>query len=79
MLQQYHGTPRRQPAGMAHASAESAPADAAAARTAFARYVAWLTEDSFPAWRRAGFDAGTGLFFEKLTLAGRPDRAAELR
>jgi mannose-6-phosphate isomerase len=79
MLQEYHGTPRRQPAGMAPAPAVPEPDEAAAARSAFARYVAWLTEDSFPAWRRAGFDAGTGLFFEKLTLAGRPDRTAELR
>lgn len=49
------------------------------ALAAFRRYVAWLRDDAFPAWRRVGFDTANGLFFEKLTLAGRPDRTADLR
>jgi mannose-6-phosphate isomerase len=78
MPEGYHGTPRRQPGGPPVRPEAGGPAGAAA-RDAFRRYVSWLRDDSFPAWRRAGFDAGSGLFFEKLTLAGRPDRAAELR
>jgi mannose-6-phosphate isomerase len=74
----YHGIPLRQPGGSPFAF-ESRRSGATAARDAFRRYVGWLRDDSFPAWRRAGFDAGTGLFFERLTLAGRPDRSAELR
>ncbi|MBN9011422.1 MAG: hypothetical protein J0H63_15395 [Rhizobiales bacterium] len=79
MGQDYHGTTGRPPAASSHAAIAHLSAEAGAALATFRRYVAWLREDAFPVWRRAGFDTGTGLFFEKLTLAGRPDRNAELR
>jgi mannose/cellobiose epimerase-like protein (N-acyl-D-glucosamine 2-epimerase family) len=52
------------------------PANASAALN---RYVEWLRTDSLPAWDAVGFDADNGLFFERLTLEGEPDRTAGLR
>lgn len=73
----YHGTGPVQARNSANEASDAEPGEVA--RTAFRRYVAWLARESFPVWRRAGFDHQSGLFFEKLTLAGRPDRAADLR
>ncbi len=43
------------------------------------RYVQWLQGESIPAWNAVGFDKGRGLFFERLTLDGEPDRKTDLR
>lgn len=43
------------------------------------RYVDWVVNDALPLWAARGFDAGTGLFREKLHLDGTPDTNADIR
>jgi mannose/cellobiose epimerase-like protein (N-acyl-D-glucosamine 2-epimerase family) len=43
------------------------------------RYVSWLRDQALPFWLDDGRDPASGFFWERLDLAGRPDRAAALR
>jgi mannose-6-phosphate isomerase len=57
----------------------SAAAGLAAARVSAARYRDWIAAKALPLWSTVGFDAGRGMFHERLEWSGAPQESAPRR
>lgn len=64
---------------MTAAEARDATAGESAAAESAARYRDWIVARALPLWSSAGFDAGQGMFQERLDRDGRPLNAAPRR
>lgn len=57
----------------------SATGGLAAARVSAARYREWIAAKALPLWSTVGFDAGRGMFHERLDWTGAPQESAPRR